>query len=189
MLQFTCQIAFKEWAVVCQALATGVQSVIFRKGGIHEGRDGFRVAHRQFWLYPTRFHQTADGLNEQGARSGLLEVAMQQQPSAGQVVLRWLATVEQVVAVESLDQLAPLRDLHILAEDVLEQRFHYRTPGLFLLLVRVFEIPQPQLLVETPEFAGCKSWVELGEKLSTAGAQPILDDAQFDAVRRRLEGI
>ena len=49
--------AFKEWAVVCAALASGRQSVILRKGGIHEGRDGFRVDHREFWLFPTRFHQ------------------------------------------------------------------------------------------------------------------------------------
>ena len=47
------QIAFKEWAVVCAALASGQQSLILRKGGIHEGRDGFRVAHREFWLFPT----------------------------------------------------------------------------------------------------------------------------------------
>src|SRR6187399_1619699 len=57
-----CNIAFKEWAAVCEALAAGRQTIILRKGGIHEGREGFRVEHRQFWLYPTNFHQAADGL-------------------------------------------------------------------------------------------------------------------------------
>ena len=34
-------IAFKEWAIICEALGAGVQSIILRKGGIHEGREGF----------------------------------------------------------------------------------------------------------------------------------------------------
>ncbi|MCX7421045.1 MAG: DUF1802 family protein, partial [Planctomycetia bacterium] len=54
------QIAFKEWAVVCAALAQGRQSLILRKGGIHEGCESFRVQHDEFWLYPTAFHQQAD---------------------------------------------------------------------------------------------------------------------------------
>jgi hypothetical protein len=34
-------IAFKEWAIVCEALGRGGQSIILRKGGIAEGREGF----------------------------------------------------------------------------------------------------------------------------------------------------
>lgn len=34
-------IAFKEWDIVCKALEEGRQSLILRKGGIHEGREGF----------------------------------------------------------------------------------------------------------------------------------------------------
>jgi hypothetical protein len=56
-LQHENRFAFKEWAAVCTALAAGKQSLIVRKGGIHEGRDGFRVEHGEFWLYPTQFHQ------------------------------------------------------------------------------------------------------------------------------------
>ena len=55
-------VAFKEWAAVCDALAAGRKTIILRKGGIHEGRDGFRVAHREFWLFPTHFHQSSDSL-------------------------------------------------------------------------------------------------------------------------------
>ncbi len=32
---------FKEWSSVCQAIADGRQTIIIRKGGIAEGRDGF----------------------------------------------------------------------------------------------------------------------------------------------------
>src|SRR5688572_22380068 len=50
---------FKEWALICEALGHGEQSVILRKGGIAEGRAGFRFAHPEFWLFPTLFHEQA----------------------------------------------------------------------------------------------------------------------------------
>ena len=50
-------VGFKEWAIVCQALGEGRQSVMLRKGGIAEGRDGFAFRHREFFLFPTFFHE------------------------------------------------------------------------------------------------------------------------------------
>ena len=52
-----CQMALKEWAVTCQALAEGQQILLLRKGGIHEDGKDFRVVHREFLLYPTFEHQ------------------------------------------------------------------------------------------------------------------------------------
>ena len=59
--------AFKEWAIVCEALGKGQQSIIFRKGGIHEGKRGFQFKHDQFFLFPTRFHE-----QEQNVKLGSL---------------------------------------------------------------------------------------------------------------------
>ena len=52
-------IAFKEWSLVCDALGRGEQSLILRKGGIAEGRAGFRFQHPEFLLLPTLFHEQA----------------------------------------------------------------------------------------------------------------------------------
>ena len=38
----------------------GRQSVILRKGGIAEGRDGFAFRHREFFLFPTFFHEQVE---------------------------------------------------------------------------------------------------------------------------------
>ena len=38
-------IAFKEWAVICEALALGRQALILRKGGIAETGGAFRPEH------------------------------------------------------------------------------------------------------------------------------------------------
>ena len=58
------RMAFKEWGVVVDALGSGEQIVVLRKGGIAEGREGFQVEHEKFWLFPTRFHQQAEGVVE-----------------------------------------------------------------------------------------------------------------------------
>jgi hypothetical protein len=50
-------VGFKEWALVCEALGTGEQTILLRKGGIAEGRDGFGFRHSEFFLFPTFFHE------------------------------------------------------------------------------------------------------------------------------------
>ncbi|HQU41894.1 MAG TPA: DUF1802 family protein, partial [Pirellulales bacterium] len=54
--------AFKEWAVVCRALAGGRQSLILRKGGIVEEGGEFRPDHPEFLLFPTFSHQSPDSV-------------------------------------------------------------------------------------------------------------------------------
>ena len=60
-------IGFKEWALVCEALGTGRQKIILRKGGIAEGRDGFSFQHREFFLFPTFFHEQLERVRFPGA--------------------------------------------------------------------------------------------------------------------------
>src|ERR1700739_1685246 len=49
--------AFKEWAIVCASIERGETSLIFRKGGIAEGKKGFQFKYRGFFLFPTYFHE------------------------------------------------------------------------------------------------------------------------------------
>ena len=49
-------VGFKEWAIVCEALGCGRQSMILRKGGIAKA-DGFAFRHRRFFFFPTFFHE------------------------------------------------------------------------------------------------------------------------------------
>lgn len=182
------QFAFKEWAVVCAALAAGRQTLILRKGGIHEGREGFQVEHREFWLFPTGFHQQRDEIISE-AWPLLDEVQSRGQPSGHSLDL--YAVVEDVHHVVDRAALARLSGRHVWSEATVEQRFQYRTPGLFALVVRVFRRPSPFEIADSPRFAGCKSWVDLPTPLSTSGLQPVLDDAMFEnqrcAIRRLLD--
>jgi len=51
------RVAFKEWEIVVDALGRGEQIVLLRKGGLHEGREGFRPEYQRFLLFPTLYHQ------------------------------------------------------------------------------------------------------------------------------------
>src|SRR5205823_8851132 len=59
-------VGFKEWAMVCEALGRGRQSIILRKGGIAEGRDGFSFKHNEFLLFPTWFHEQPQKVRHSG---------------------------------------------------------------------------------------------------------------------------
>ena len=56
---------------------------------------------------------------------------------------------------------------------MVKQRFHYRSPGLFVLDVSVLALSSPTVRMERPEYAGCKTWVVLEEPVSIAHAAPI----------------
>jgi len=174
--------AFKEWGIICAALAAGRQSVILRKGGIHEGTEGFQVQHREFWLFPTGYHQNEEELSEAGALWARSQNAPPRFPCVQHYVL-----IESVTRITEVTTLARLEPLHIWSPTTILERFHYRTPGLFALGVRVLELPQPIPLVDSPHFAGCRSWVDLPEDLSTAALRPVLDDKAHRHAQDQLQ--
>ncbi len=152
-------VAFKEWAAVCLALADGSQTVVLRKGGIHEAGGAFRPEFDRFWLYPTHFHeQQQAGLKP--AFLPLLELAERHRPAAGMVELSHVVEVTGVRHLTDLDAALALDGRHVLTADVVRQRFHYRTPGLYVLDVRVTPATR-RVVPERPEYVGCKTWVHL----------------------------
>jgi hypothetical protein len=176
-MQSSNNIAFKEWAVVCAALGTGRQTIILRKGGIDEGRDGFRVRHNEFWLLPTRFHQEPSQLTTDA--QPLWRQVEAESPPAGKFRINLYAVVHDVLEFADLAKIDRLAGQHILSPATVEQRFHYRRPGLFVLVVRVYRVPVAFEIDDSPYIAGCKSWVELPAGHSTTGAQAVLDAGEF----------
>ena len=172
----SCSIAFKEWAGVCDTLGEGRQSLILRKGGISEGPNGFRPEHPAFWLYPTFVHEAEQGLRTPG-HSRLIE-------TPGSVALESLAVVEWFHRVERVEQLDALSDLHDWTETTILSRFHYRTPGLWAMAVRVYRRAEPWPVAITPAHLGCKTWVPLESPPTTFGLVAVLD---VEASTHRLD--
>lgn len=183
-MQPSSRFAFKEWAVVCAALASGRQSLILRKGGIHEGREGFRVEQREFWLFPTNFHQNPEELIPEA--HPLLEQVRRECPPEDTLRLDTCAVVQDVIRIGDESQLPRLAGFHVWSHRTLSERFHYRTPGLFALLVRIHRRDEPYRLPNSPHFAGCRSWVDLPEELPTDGLRPVLSDDEHERRMRTL---
>jgi len=162
--------AFKEWALVCASMLRGETSLIFRKGGIAEGREGFRFRHDRFFLFPTFFHEQADRLR--------IEVPL---PDPEPDVARFSAYIEVEFTrwIENLALLEALADLHILKPEVLEQRFAYDdTKGLHVAMIRVFRITPEWSLPFQKSFGGCRSWIELPESPAELQFTPVIADAE-----------
>ena len=179
----TVAIAFKEWLGVCDALMTGRQALILRKGGVAETEGEFRPDHAAFWLYPTVVHQA-----EQGLRTPTRDRITPLDPQS--VPIEALAVVEWTGRVETLDQFAALEPFHDWTEATIRGRFDYRRPGLWALVVRIHRRAEPWPLAVTPEQLGCKTWVPLDPALSTAGLEPVIERATLEewthAIRRAL---
>ena len=79
-----------------------------------------------------------------------------------------------------------LDHLHLWSETEVRTRFAYKRPGLYVLPLRVYRAAAAVELPETPQYAGCKSWVELERPLPTAGATPVLDDRAFGDLLHNL---
>ena len=153
------RVAFKEWAAICRALATGRQDVILRKGGIVEPGGGFRPDHARFLLLPTFRHQAPDSLIPE-ARD-LLDDIDADRPVEGSVVLRHMATVHATRRIVRLEDLAPYRSRHVWSDAVVAERFHRWQDELHVLEVAVAPLPEPLVLPWRDAYGGCKSWVDL----------------------------
>lgn len=180
------RIAFKEWAVVVDALGRGDQIIILRKGGISEGRSGFQVEHNRFFLLPTLFHQQRECV-QPGAQMRFDALGPKLSPDI--LRIEFVAEVVDWKFLESLDAALRLRGQHIWREEVIRERFDWgRAKNIYAMAVQVSRLPLPVELPMRTEYGGCKSWVELDRIISTDGAQPVLAKREFEEKLQRFHG-
>lgn len=165
-------IGFKEWALICDALGRGEQSIILRKGGIAEGRAGFRFQHEEFLLFPTLFHEQVTKLKLPP------ETPLPARPTEGEIEIRYQARVEWTEDIINLDVLKRLAPCHLWQDSVIEERFHYdEKQGVSLAFVRVQRLSEPFTFPDLPKYGGCRSWVTLPDLPENLTLTPVLDDA------------
>lgn len=179
------QPALKEWSAAIRALLDGRQTVLLRKGGIHEKR--FAVTASRFLLFPTVAHSHAERVRPE--HRDLLDVATADSTEDA-VVVRAGARVVAAIEVnrpEALEQIAPL---HIWTDaSVRADRLDFRPKHrLTALVVQAAPVVRPLRLERTPEYAGCTSWVQL--PVDPEWAPPVHDDVTLheiaESVRRSV---
>ncbi len=178
---------FKEWQVVCDALANGTQSIILRKGGIHEGREGFSFAHESFFLFPTRFHAQAEHVRE-----GRVETLAEWQTD-DTVHITHRVEVIHAVTLTNWQKVAALAPYHILTEATARERFDWQGKGMnsgsiHVALVRVFKLNKPWELTYTTAFGGCRSWIKL-PPAPEVNESPVIADVKFAEITKVFEDL
>lgn len=175
-------IGFKEWAVVCEALADGRQSLILRKGGIAEDGGGFQFEHSAFFLFPTRYH-------EQVAKTRLPAGTPLPPETPGRVRIACHCEVVTAGLLTDWASVQNLADMHILDTETVRERFDYGpTPALHAALVRARRLVPPWDLDDHPSFGGCRSWVDLPDGAPDPGP-PVLPDEILASHRARLTAL
>lgn len=152
------RLALKEWGAAVHALLDGRQTLLLRKGGIHERR--FEVARDAFVLFPTVAHSHRERVR--GEHHDLLAPGAADVSTAA-LTLRAGVTLYDVVEVRRPEGLAEVADLHIWTPASVQRDrldFRPRLP-LQVLVARVEPLPEPVVLERREEYGGCRSWVEL----------------------------
>jgi len=179
--------AFKEWGVVCAALSQGRQTLILRKGGVEDGANGIRVENPEFWLYPTYLHQGSHQLAEKG-EGGSVGVPVSGSVAADhRVRIQYYAVVYRADFISTEVELARLQKFHIWPSQTIVDRFHYRRPGIWSLIVRIYGRTTPYEVIQDETMAGCRTWVQLPEELPTAELTPVISDQDFQVRCQEIE--
>jgi hypothetical protein len=176
--------AFKEWTLVCEALSHGVQSLIIRKGGIAEGRDGFRFKHQDFLLFPTLFHEQVSKLNLPA------DTALPAAREDGQHVVNLSAHVEWTADVTDWSKVKALAPFHIWSEAEIEKRFRQDDQfGVSVAFVRIERLATPLVFPDLPKYGGCRSWIDVPDLPAGATLTPVLDDAEHTRLSEAVKAL
>jgi hypothetical protein len=150
--------ALKEWGAAVHALLDGRQCVLLRKGGIHEKR--FEVGASRFLFFPTYAHTHAESTRPE--HRDLLPLGAAD-AEVDTLTVRAGAQIVAAIPVARPDAIGDLERFHIWTTDSVQRnRLVFRPRHqLTVLVVNVVALPEPAVLARLPEYAGCRSWIDL----------------------------
>lgn len=170
--------------MLVEALKSGDQILLLRKGGITDVGGEFKLEADRFWLWPTYLHQDTDWLAE--PEHHRLADVMAEPRAADTYRLDSIAEVDAILEVPSRAALDAIADHHVWSPDYLDLRWRYRPElPLYLLILRASTSSETHTITETAAQRGCKSWVEVGA-LPTGELTPALTDDEFASRREDL---
>ncbi|MEG4963558.1 MULTISPECIES: DUF1802 family protein [unclassified Microcoleus] len=169
--------ALKEWNVAVNALELGQTIMLLRKGGISEQAGQFNVADKQVLLYPTFEHQQPDLLKPEFA-DRVKTVESGWHPEVIKIG-NW-AEITDVFLVAWEPAITALFPYHIWNEKFVSDRLKWKqNQPIYILLLRVYRLPEIREIPYIPEYGGCRSWIDLADPISLEGTKAVLSDREY----------
>lgn len=183
--------ALKEWNTTIEALSKGTVIAIWRKGGIEDNPsikkpyESFNLEQNQFVLFPTFTHQSPDKIK----REHWFLYDQNAKPNKdNQIKIKYWAQAEEQISIDSPDQLLCISNELINSNEHLMSSWDlYPKHSGKVLLLRVYLLSDPVLITNSPEYAGCKSWIELNIDIPKAGSKSILSFKEFSRKARLIK--
>jgi hypothetical protein len=179
--------ALKEWAVVINALEAGQTIMLLRKGGIREQGGRFQVNHQRVLLYPTYEHQQGFLLKQEYA--GLVHPVTSGWHPETVRIGSW-ADITDILPVSDESIVNNLLPFHIWNELFISDRLKWKSSQpLYILLLRTYQLSQPQEIPYLTEYGGCKSWIDIQQPISLQDAEPVVSDSTYSELVGTIRGI
>ena len=177
--------ALKEWNSTIEALSRGLIVAVWRKGGIEDV--SFKVEQKQFVLFPTFTHQD---LNKIKKDFWFLFDQIKGPNKDNQIKVKYWAEVEEQIEVKTFDQLLSISSELINSNEYLNSSWNLSPNHTGkILLLRVYSLTDPILITNSPEYAGCKSWIELKIDIPKVGSKPVLPFKEFNRKARLIKAL
>jgi hypothetical protein len=171
---------FKDWAISCAALGEGKQVMLFRKAGIAETNDEFKVEHPRFFLYPTWIHQKPEGIKPE--YHAMLEKTLTDKPPQDKNRIQYWSKVEEAVVMKDMDQIERQRANHVWSDATTAKRWDWEPERKFwMLLLRTYRLKQPFEIDLLDSYTGCFSWFSLEGNVENMPCEAVLSDAEWNA--------
>lgn len=159
--------SLKEWASVIEALGSGEQIVLIRKGGLADS--SFSVEAQRFYLFPTNYHDAGG------------ELALSEVEGPTHVPISHWVEVVKTWQIRDVALLQRLESLTILDREAIKTRYRFRPDqAINVIAVRAYRLARPVSVVMKAAYAGCRSWVSIDEEIDIEDSVPALreDDVQ-----------
>jgi hypothetical protein len=178
-------VALKEWAVVLKALEEGKQTLLLLKDGIKEEDGLFKPEHDEFFLFPTFEHETPKNIkSDWRPRIAAIE---KENKDPKRIHFRLLGLGEKVEKITDWEICKGLTPFTVMSDEAVEQRFHEGDwQGVYLFLVRVYQLPVPMDLPMKASYAAHKTWVPLETSMFTAGSMSAIPDGAWPYTRDKI---
>lgn len=179
MLPESCAFGVKEWAVVVEAIRSGKQCYLLKKGGLTEpDHPDFERPGGIFGLIPTWHKQSPDHLRAESCRE-FKEVLEGDDASESYSITTVVDITEQVVLSNPI-RAHRLWERHVWRADYITERINTRPEvPLHLLFVRAYELSKPVVISRGDSFNNMRHWVDLGEEASLDEAKVVLKDPEY----------